>query len=141
MSLGYNRARGLDVEDKVCEQIPAIPVVDEHESRRDWYDLEFYEAKIECKSCVDQLSSGRRGRWWIAKRNHEKLLDHGGWYAFSVVDSLSEDLLRTALVHVEKVDEFIDGDWWPTDNGGHGVEKYRQITWTAVFGSLEGGSL
>lgn len=143
MSLGDNRDRGLDVEDDVSDIIPAVPIVDDRSQRDDWYDLEFYEAPIECKSCLEyyERSNGRKreGRWWIAKRNHEKLLEDGGWYAFAVVDSEGE-IQRTALVHVDSVDDYIDDDWWSTGNGGQGVEEYRQIPWTAVFGGGEDGS-
>lgn len=148
MSRSANPERGLDVEDVACQRWPASPV---SEDRDEWCDLVIDEdldversaepvatagTAVEVKSCYARYES-RAGRWWIARENHDRLLEVDGEYALGVVDEESEDVLRLGLLSARTVDAIIDGEWWHCGEGGQHVEEFRQIAWTDVFRSLD----
>jgi hypothetical protein len=147
-SVADNRARGLDVEDEGCRQWPLKLIADDRGRRDDWYDLVATEPfsvatrsvdtgdPIECKSCWVRYES-RRGQWWIARANHERLVDAGGWYILSVVDPSTEHILRMSLISASIVDRLIAERWTNCGRGGQTVEQYRQLSWSAVFDPAE----
>jgi hypothetical protein len=144
-SVAENRDRGIDVEDESCRQWPLEPAA---KDRGEWFDLaatDSFDAigesvdagdRLECKSCWDRYGS-RRGRWWIARAAHERLVESNGWYILSVVDREAEYILRMSLVRASFIDRLIGERWTDCGRGGKGVEQYRQLPWSAVFDPAE----
>jgi hypothetical protein len=144
-SVANNRDRGIDIEDESCRQWPFEPAA---EDRGEWFDLVATDSFdvtgqsvdagdcVECKSCWNRYGS-RRGRWWIPRRNYDRLVENRGWYILSVVDHEAEFILRMSLVRASHVDQLISGRWTHCGRGGKGVEQYRQLLWSAVFDPAE----
>lgn len=155
-AVAKNRERGLAVEDLACERYPCEPVAEDPDERSTvWYDVEFVEsvevplagvivpagAVAEVKSCVDHYPS-EKGRWWINRDPHERLVASDGWYILAVVSREDDDELdagdirRMALVEAGTLDEKIGGEWWDCGNGGRTADQYVQLAWSNVFDRL-----
>ncbi len=133
-SVADDRNRGIDVEDESCSQWPLEPAA---ENRGKWSDPVAVDHfgfngrsvsagdRLKCKSCWDRYGS-RRGRWWIARAAHTRLVDREAGY-----------ILRMSLVRASRVDQLIGGRWTHCGRGGKGIEQYRQLPWSAVFDLAE----
>ena len=92
-------------------------------------DGEYHGRPLEVKACqqwvldANTSNSRRRGRFWIAQKQHKELLEGDGFYAFFVLDEHG-DYLVSKLVSAREVSEY----------AGH--ESNIQITWTKVFPEL-----
>jgi len=58
-----------------------------------WHDArcESRDAYIEIKGCRVRYPNGRRGRFQLYRNQHEKLVEHDGYYAMAVY--VTEDLM------------------------------------------------
>lgn len=146
MSTVRNRKRGLHVETFACERWPARQLTDTPDDL-EWADIEF-EADVdtsiglipegtkgEVKSCIPEYEDCY-GKWWIRRRNHERLLEAGGVYVFAVVDPDTDRVLRMGLLDATDVDRLIDDEWWDAGQGGRGTDAFRQLPWTLLFTTL-----
>lgn len=87
---------------------------------------------VEIKSAVRQLSTGSKGRFYLRKRQHERLLDAGASYLFAVVDD-SRQLLAVKIVPAVIVDDVVPS--WIVSGNGRG--PYAQLAWSRVFDDVE----
>lgn len=142
VTVADNTDFGINAETAACERWALERVEDEDP---DWFDAQFTaelegafgtivpaDTVVEVKSCRLEYRN-RRGRWWIRRRNHERLLDEGGEYVLSVYRSSTAEVLRQALVSAVTVDAIVDGDWWDAGAGGNEAEEYVQLPWSTVF--------
>jgi hypothetical protein len=144
-SVADNRDRGIGAEDESCRQCPLEPAA---EDRGEWFDLVATDSfdvtgqpvdagdRFECKSCWNRYGS-RRGRWWIPRKNHDRLIESDGWYILSVVDREAEYILRMAAVRASHADQLIGDRWTDRGRGSKGVDQYRQLSWSVVFDPAE----
>lgn len=101
-------------------------------------DLDVVEpgTEVEIKAAQLRLASGRRGRFFIRKRQHERLVDEGGVYLFApYVPDGALPIRALAIATAVYVDELFDdlGDGW-VDMGRRRCEVgYRQVTWSNVL--------
>jgi hypothetical protein len=144
MGVAANRERGINVENHAIEKYPVEAASDD---RCGWHGLQVISdittdltadeivkagTPVECKSCWDQYDA-RRGRWWIQRHVHERLLEAEGAYILVVVDNETSDVLRMALLDAATIDAEIDGGWWQAGDGGQTAGEYRQLPWSTIF--------
>lgn len=144
MTVELNRKRGLIAEVAACDRWPARQLTDTPDDT-EWADIEFQEevdapiglipdgTKGEVKSCIPEYGDCY-GKWWIRRRNHQRLLEDGGVYIFAIIDPDTHTVLRMGLLDATDVDVLID-EWWECGDGGHTAQAYRQLPWTTLFTS------
>jgi len=148
VTVADNADFGLNAETAATERWP-IERVQDNGDAPDWYDGRFVAdlesdlggvivgegTLVESKACRREYRE-RRGRWWIRRRNHQKLLEADGEYVLAVYDPTGE-ILRQGLVSASTIDAIVDGNWWDAGAGGNQAEEYVQLPWSAVFEDLE----
>jgi hypothetical protein len=118
-----NKAAGTSAEEYIAEKI------DGYRTGGKWYDIETPDGIHEVKSTVEELSSGRHGRFRLWEDQHRKYLEEGGTYHF-LVDGVGYERLTA-----EEMDEVIEesGVSW-TGSGSHrGDIRQIKIRWPEVF--------
>ena len=141
---------GETVEANVLDRVPELAYVSDRTA--EWHDAEvvtllepcedvvFYALPllavgtvVEIKAAQLRLASGQRGRFYIRKRQHQKLLDANGVYLFAVYDPRDDHrVLRMAVWAASLVDELLP-DGWTAVHGDRAEEGYRQLAWSRVI--------
>jgi hypothetical protein len=103
-----------------------------HMAFYDWTEPDgtFTECKT-TKRMVDSPNGSREGRYQIAEKNHEKLLDNRGRYEF-VLRNENNETVEIAGISADKLDELLikrDREW---PNGSK-----LKIRWTVVHEAAE----
>jgi len=81
---------------------------------------------VEIKAAQVRLTSGERGRWYLRREQHRKLLEAGGAYALVIYDPRPGHPIRASLlVPASIVDELVSS-WIKPD----GRADYAQIAWS-----------
>lgn len=139
----------------IVPQVDAVP-----DSTAEWYDAIVVEAiepslglslidldvvdvdvPVEIKAAQLRLASSQRGRFFVRKRQHERLVDEGGVYLFApYVPNGALPVRALAIATAEHVDALLaecqdgdTGDGW-VDMGARRCEVgYRQLTWSNVL--------
>ncbi len=84
-------------------------------------------ARVEIKSVIVIYASGDRGRFYFRPKQHDALLDIGGFYLLVVCEPTPDrDVLAMVVVPAEQVDDELP-DWF---NGGDGRSDYAQLSWS-----------
>lgn len=97
---------------------------------------------VEIKSAIVRLASGQRGRFYVRRDQHERLLEDAGVYLFAVCKSSGRhrDVVAMIVVPATAIDELVDllGGW---RDAGDGRSEYKQIGWTNLIDvdRVEGG--
>jgi len=87
------------------------------------------ETRVEIKSAAVRLTSGQRGRFYVRKHQHKKLLsDGGGVYLLAIYAPASYDVICLAGVPATIVDSRLSS-WRDLDRG----ETYTQVSWSSVI--------
>lgn len=141
MSTALNPQQIAAREQHVIAQAP-LGLVHVPDAETQAYDATLLNAEnpvpVDIKTCQEWLavtgSNGnrRRGRFFIRRGAHERLVDLGGLYLFGVLDG-DGDLLRCEVIAAERVDRRFVDDW---TNGGR--DDVVQLNWSVVFGPTEG---
>jgi len=89
---------------------------------------------VEIKAARRRLSTGRRGRVYIRKQQHERLLATGAAYCVAVYEGPDDDptLLAIRIVPASVVDELCPDEWTTVDAAGREGEAYAQLAWSNV---------
>lgn len=82
---------------------------------------------VEIKSASVRLSSGKRGRFYIRREQHEQLLKRSGFYLLAIYAPSSFDLLAMVLVPAGIVDDRLSA-WIEVDDRA----TYAQPTWSRI---------
>jgi hypothetical protein len=103
--------------------------------RCNWHDARTPDGRpVECKTCRVVLSNGRRGRWWIQRESHDRLVEAGGSYALSYYDPhayCDGPIVDVVLVDAERVDELVS--WTSNGRGHHRGEEHAKLGWPHLF--------
>lgn len=147
---------GENAEANVLDRVPELRYVSDRTA--EWHDAEvetlfepphdavtFYGinllavgTEIEIKAAQFRYASGQRGRWYIRKRQHERLLAEGGAYLLAVYDPRTGDVLAMAVVPASLIDELLPDGWTPRRDRAE--EGYNQLGWARVLDPEEVGS-
>lgn len=130
------RIAGDRAESACLELLPWLRYVSDETAEH--YDAEAREDRgrvaagdvVEIKSAAVVLASEEPGRFYLRRRQHEELLEAGGWYLFLVVTPDEREVLGYQLEAADVVDDELLPTWW---DGGPGRAEYRQVRWTAVL--------
>jgi hypothetical protein len=92
------------------------------------------ETDVEIKAAQTRLASGRRGRWYVRKRQHERLLAASGAYLLVVYAPTfpTHDVRAQLVIPASLVDERLPDGWTGVD-GDRAEEGYRQLAWSAFI--------
>lgn len=145
------KVSGDTVEGIVCDRVPELSYVTDRAAV--WHDacvdvvlepcdelhfvginlLEVGTA-VEIKAAHVEYSNGRAGRFYIRKRQHEKLLAEGGAYLFVVygLRGATHEIIAMAVAAATTVDGLLS-DGWTTRPERSGEEGYRQLAWTRII--------
>ena len=148
---------GRTVETTSCDTWPALEHVSADNNEPDWYDGRFVEDVVtgpetrvpgltvveagtlaEIKACriwVSDGSSRRRGRWWIRKSSHDRLVEADGTYVLGIYNETTNEIPRLALVAARTVDTMIES--WSACGPGHRADRCAQLSWSRVFSTNE----
>lgn len=91
---------------------------------------------VEIKAAQRRLNSGRRGRYYIRQRQHERLVQEGASYLFAVYQPQTEHLLAMLVVPATVVEGLLP-DGWTDVEGDRAEEGYRQLAWSNLFDPSE----
>lgn len=122
---------GLDpVADSVAEHIDAEPAVALWPSDIPMAGIAVVEAGrgVEIKTTIPELSSEERGRFYLRRQQHRRLVDDGACYLFAVTRPHQRDPLSMMLVAATSVDDVISS-WIECD----GRATYAQVSWSRIF--------
>lgn len=90
--------------------------------------------RVEIKSVVKNYTDGARGRFYVRRNQHERLLEAAGVYLFAVCsETSSRDVLALKIVPAVAVDDAIYS-WL---DGGPGRSDYAQLAWSNIFDDTE----
>jgi hypothetical protein len=119
-----NYQAGKRAEEHIADQLPGGV-----RTPNEWYDVESVTGVHEVKSTVEELSSGRNGRFRLWKHQHERLEEEGGTYHFLV------DGVGIEEIPAEEVTELIEqGNLSWTGSGNHGMDQRQvKIRWPEIF--------
>jgi len=142
---------GEEIEAIVCDRVPEVSYVPDRVAR--WHDacvdevlepdvdllgvginlLEVGTA-VEIKGCQIEYANSRSGRFYIRKRQHERLVEESGAYLFAVYGLRGTDhrVAAMAIATATTVDGLIS-DGWTTREERSGEEGYRQLAWSRVI--------
>lgn len=152
MSRAAAKEAGEALEEAVIEKVPGLVAVPDSEA--DWHDARTTASltagaiplvgvcsigpntPVEVKGCQYRKSRGggrtRRGRWYIKRRAHERLVENGGVYAFAVyVPRADLEVVGLRFVPARLVDEVIPS--WIDVGGGRSENQVAQPTWTSLL--------
>jgi hypothetical protein len=137
MSEAEARVAGERSESAILEKLPALRYV--NDERAEHYDAEADDDVgpvdagdvVEIKSAAVVLGSGSPGRFYLRRRQHQRLVDERGWYLFVVASPNDREVL--AYTFLEAADVPISGWWY----GGESRAEYRQFVWTDFIDESE----
>lgn len=92
------------------------------------------DTPIEIKAAQKRISNGagvRRGRWYIKRDAHERLLESAGHYALVVYEPGGE-ILELVVVPADVVDEFLAGRWTAA-SAAWGDADVCKVTWSRLI--------
>ena len=143
---------GEEIEAIVCNRVPEITYVTDRKAH--WHDARVDEVlepgadlfgvginllevgtAVEIKGCQLAYANNRSGRFYVRKRQHERLVDEAGAYLFAVYDLLGgteHRVVAMAIAAATTVDELLS-DGWTTREDRSGEEGYRQLAWSRVI--------
>ena len=145
-----SKESGETVEANVVQRVPELRYVSDRTA--EWHDAEviaLFEpphpevtffginllavgVPVEIKAAQLWYSSGQRGRFYVRKRQHQRLLNAAGAYLFAVYVPRPGHPVRTmGVVPASLVDEYLPDGWTTRDRSGE--EGYRQLAWSRVF--------
>lgn len=113
---------------RIAEMLASI-LYDTEISTNAVIDGHYQGRPLEVKACQQWVTdasnskSRRRGRFWIAQKQHKELLEGDGFYAFFVLDE-NGDYLVSKLVSAHDISKY----------AGHG--RCFLVPWTRVFPEL-----
>ncbi|RLM63479.1 hypothetical protein DVK05_14465 [Halorubrum sp. Atlit-8R] len=85
---------------------------------------------VEIKSAIPRLASGRRGRFYLRREQHELLRDAGGSYLFAVCEPRpGREPVAMKVVPATVVDDAITA--WRS--GGNDRPECSQVAWSRIF--------
>ena len=85
---------------------------------------------VEIKSAIPRLASGRRGRFYLRREQHELLCDAGGSYLFAVCEPRpGREPVAMKVVPATVVDDAITA--WRS--GGDDRPECSQVAWSRIF--------
>ncbi|SFR30369.1 hypothetical protein [Halorubrum sodomense] len=85
---------------------------------------------VEIKSAIPRLASGRRGRFYLRREQHELLRDAGGSYLFAVCEPRpGRDPVAMKVVPATVADDAITA--WRS--GGDDRPECSQVAWSRIF--------
>lgn len=144
---------GDRVESEVIQEIDGLRWVGDAEE--EWYDARPERAlwpsdvsmgstpcvspgqPVEIKAAMPRLASGERGRWFIRRRQHGRLLETGAVYLLVVYDPRDQTVLAMRAVPASIVDELLKFGGreiaWIDVDVDRSETGYKQLTWTHVF--------
>lgn len=94
----------------------------------------------EVKACRRRVGSdGRRGRWWIEREAHERLVEAGGRYALAVYDPRPghAPIAGFESVRADVLDDLTQGLKWLSTGDHPKGESARLVTWSTMIGPEE----
>jgi hypothetical protein len=152
----HPKKAGEEVEDNILQRVTELRYVTDQTA--EWHDarvetllepphdaVTFYGVNllavgsiVECKGAQYRYANGQRGRWYIRKGQHERLLDAGGFYALAVYDPRDRRLRAIAVIPASLVDELLPDDWITRDDRAE--RGYNQLGWARLLDPEEVGS-
>lgn len=149
-----SKASGETVEGNVVQRVPELTYVPDRTA--EWHDAEvvalfepphaevtFYGINlfavgvpVEIKAAQRWYASGQRGRFYVRKRQHQRLLDAGGAYLF-YEPRPGHPVCGMGVVPASLVDELLPDGWTSRERSGE--EGYRQLAWSRIFEPAEVG--
>ena len=92
------------------------------------------ESLVEIKSAIPRLGSGQRGRFYLRRKQHDRLRDAGGSYLFAVCQPRpAREPVAMKLVPATIVDDAITS--WRS--GGDDRPECTQLGWSRIFDPAE----
>ncbi|WP_435359279.1 hypothetical protein [Haloarchaeobius sp. DFWS5] len=93
--------------------------------------------RVEIKSAVVRLSSGRRGKFYLRPNQHKFLVEANAAYLFAVCEGADTErnIVAAKIVPARTLDYFLDERRWL--DGGEGRSDYAQIAWSRIFDPTE----
>ena len=89
---------------------------------------------VELKSAMARLASGGRGRFYLRRPQHKRLLDAGGVYLFAVAEPRpAREPIAMKIVPATIVDDVV-GSW---RDAGDDRADCAQVRWGRLFDSTE----
>ncbi|AXR77687.1 hypothetical protein [Natrarchaeobaculum sulfurireducens] len=151
--LESSKASGDALEADVVQAVDALEYVGDRTAT--WHDaktttllepsewLPFYsivvvepDTPVEIKGCQIRTSNGSRstrGRFYVKRAAHERLLEAAGMYLFVVyVPRPGLPQLARALVPASIVDELLRGKWYDV-GGSRSESEVAKLTWSHVI--------
>jgi hypothetical protein len=146
-----SKRSGEDVEHLVIERVDALnPVADEVDRGHDAVatraiapsealplatPLLLPGRPVEIKAAQTRLASGARGRWYLRQRQHESLVDAGGYYVLACYAPVRPTHEIRGLVGVPAsiVDEHLPDGWIDVEDDERREEGYRQLAWSRLI--------
>lgn len=137
-----SRIAGDRSESEAIDELPWLRYVTDETAEH--YDAVARETRwplqegdpVEIKSAGVVLADGAPGRFYIRRRQHERLLEDDGWYLFVVCEPNPERrrLLSYRFLEATAVDDDFLTKWW---DAGDDRSEYRQIRWTDLIDKSE----
>ena len=144
-----SKAAGEAIEAEVIQRVPELEYVGDHTA--EWHDarvngllepsatVAFGDVllledgtPVEIKAAQRHLNGGRRGRYYIRKRQHEHLVDAAASYLFAVYDPRTQDVLSMLVVPASIIDHILP-DGWTGVAGDRSEQGYRQLAWSRLI--------
>ena len=147
------KASGDALEAEIVQSLAELEYVGDRTAT--WYDartttllearrsLPFYgivlvepETPVEIKGCQLETSNGSRstrGRFYVKRNAHDRLLEAGGMYLFVVyLPRPGLPQVARAIVPATLVDELLVGSWYDVD-GSRSEEEVAKLAWSHVI--------
>lgn len=151
--VGDSKRQGSDVEELIIQSVRELEFVFDTECT--WCDARTTDVltpsdelpfgsvcvvesntEVEIKGCQQWVSNGsgrRRGRWYIKRDAHEKLLEENGVYILVVYVPGSDDaIVEIIVVPAAVLGEFLAGSWCET-SADWGDASVAKLTWSNLF--------
>lgn len=134
MSRAESRDIGDWAEREVVTTFDRLEPVGDVEDR--FFDAQLGDSEVEIKAATrwsPNGSSGRaRGRFYVKKKAHTRLLENQGKYLLAVYeedDDGSREIVATVLVSAGYLDEFL-GEWY---DSGRAEGEVAKVSWGKVI--------
>ena len=145
--LAASKDAGEAVETNVITRVPEIEAVPDTEA--EWCDARVIEAglpptsvpllpgvPVEIKAARVRLASGRRGRFYVRRRQHERLVAEGSVYVFAVYEETSGRPIRGLRVAAADAVDALLPDGWTDVDGPRSETGYRQLAWSRLLDTV-----
>ena len=94
------------------------------------------DVPIEIKAARVRLASERRGRFYLRRRQHERLLAEGGVYVFAVYEEApGRPIPGLRVAAADAVDALLPDGWTDID-GPRSETDYRQLAWSRLLDTV-----